>query len=477
LSEAAASQDAHSSAKAGAADTGTASPAIPSHIELPTQALTAIRLLENAGYEAWCVGGFVRDALRGCPPDDVDLATSSIWTDTERVITEAGYPVEETGTAHGTVTAIIDGCRLEITTYRTDGTYSDGRHPDSVTFVSSIEEDLARRDFTMNAIAYHTERGLLDPYGGIDDLRRGVIRAVGEPLRRFDEDALRILRGCRFASQLGFDIDDATRFAMWKDKTKLMGLAPERLTVEMTKLLLGDHVHDTLMTCGNILAGFLPEIVAMEGFEQNSKYHIYDVWEHTAYVVQNTPATPLCRWTALFHDMGKPASAFTENGCRHFYNHPRLSVVIARGILKRLTLPHRLCEQILLLVRMHDVHIEPTDRSVKRALVRLDNDVDLMRALLDVKRADALSQEPHFGAARLENVDALRKTLARVVEEQQAFRLTDLKISGHDLIEAGFPQGPEIGKVLREALDAVIDGKVENERAALLAFALDRRDA
>lgn len=449
----------------------------PVHIELPTQALTAIKLLEDAGYEAWCVGGFVRDALRGCPPDDVDLATSSLWTETEAVIAAAEYPVEETGTAHGTVTAIIDGCRLEITTYRTDGVYSDGRHPDSVTFVTSIEEDLARRDFTMNAIAYHPERGLLDPYGGIDDLRHGVIRAVGEPLRRFDEDALRILRGCRFASQLGFKIEDATHFAMWKDKTKLAGLAPERLTVEMTKLLLGDHVHDTLMDCGDILAGFMPEIVAMEGFEQNSKYHIYDVWEHTAYVVQNAPATPLCRWSALFHDMGKPASAFTENGCRHFYNHPRLSVVIARGILKRLTLPHRLCEQILLLVRMHDDHIEPTDRSVKRALVRLGDDVELMRALLDVKRADALSQEPHFGKARLDTVDALEETLARIIDEQQAFRLSDLKISGHDLIEAGFPQGPEIGKVLHEALDAVIDGKVDNNRTALLAFAAERKDA
>ena len=442
-------------------------------VPLPDYALAALSAIEGAGFEAWCVGGCVRDAILGRVVNDYDIASSAHWSDVERILVANGFAVHRTGVKHGTVTASIDEHAMEITTYRSDGAYTDGRHPDSVEFVSSIQEDLARRDFTINALAYHPMRGLLDCWGGLQDIDDKVIRAVGDPNERFREDALRILRGCRFASQLGFGLDPATKQAMWAHKMRMARVSSERITHELTELLLGDRVHDALMECVDIIGAVLPELVAMKGFQQHTPYHIYDVWEHTAWVVQHSPQTPLSRWAALFHDSGKPGAFFMDGERGHFYGHPLLSVELARGALMRMSLSGAFIADVLKLVRMHDDKIAATPRAVKRALSRLGGDVGLFQALIDLKRADALAQSD-LSKPRIQLAGDLEQVLEEVLATNEAFTLKQLAINGNDVMTAGIPAGPLVGRALTEALDAVIDERVPNERDALLAFLVSR---
>ena len=456
---------------------GAGTPAGAAHggaIPLPEVACEALRILAGAGGEAWCVGGCVRDALLGRPVHDVDLATSLPWTSVQEAFRTEGWDTVETGVAHGTLTVVRDGKPLEITTYRCDGTYSDGRHPDAVTPAATIEEDLLRRDFTVNALAYHPERGIIDPFGGAADIERGVIRCVGDPTSRFSEDALRILRACRFASQLGFAIEGATFDAMLASKHLLRKVSGERVYRELERLLCGDYVHDALMETADVLAFVLPELVAMKGCEQVTKYHIYDVLEHTAWAVQRTPPRPLQRWSALFHDMGKPAAAFFEerDGGRveHFYGHAAVSVVLAEGVMRRLPFPAWLRRDVPVLVRIHDDVVPPNTRAVRRMLGRLGGRTDLFEALCDIKRADALAQAP-FCAPRADTAEELRALMRQILEDESAFSVRHLAVNGNDIVALGVEAGPEIGRILNAALDAVIDERVPNEREALLAFA------
>ncbi len=445
-----------------------------SALPLPPFAIRALDTLEAAGYESWVVGGYVRDTLLGKPSNDIDIATCAPWRDTQRVFEAAGCRTHETGTAHGTLTVIVDGASLEVTTFRVDGSYHDGRHPDHVAFVQSIEEDLARRDFTMNALAYHPQRGLLDPFGGLHDLQNCLVRAVGNPTKRFSEDALRILRACRFASQLGFSLDEETYAGMMSNKGMLTRISSERVTHELELLLLGSHAGSVLADTVDVLAAVLPELVAMKGFDQRTPYHIYDVLDHTAHVVAAAPAYPLVRWAALFHDMGKPASFFTDReGVGHFYGHARISVRIARGIMGRLSFSSAFTTRVLTLVKYHDDVIEPTPKAVKRALARLEGDVALFSALCDLKQADARGQAPEY-VDRAEMADELKRVLARIQEADEAFSLAKLALSGRDVMDMGVPQGPEVGRMLAAALDAVIDERVPNTPEALRAFIIDR---
>lgn len=446
-----------------------------STIELPDYVKRTLTLLEAGGYEAWCVGGCVRDALLGRDTHDYDIATAAPWRETERILTESGITVHRTGEKHGTVTAVVDDEAVEVTTYRVDGAYSDGRHPDAVSFSQSIEEDLARRDFTINALAYHPERGLLDCWGGLEDLESGIIRVVGDPFERFREDGLRILRGCRFASQLGFSIEQDTLQTMRGCKMMLVRVSAERITHELDCMLLGDHVHDALMETGDVLSAVMPEIAACRGFDQHTPYHIYDVWEHIAWVVQRSPATRLGRWAALFHDIGKPAACFFEGDRAHFYGHAHLSEVLAGSIMKRLLMAPAFAARVLTLVRVHDVQIAATSRSVRRALTRLDGDVELFRTLIGLKRADALAQSS-LSEPRLELALEVERVLDEVIATQAAFSVGQLAIDGNDVMGTGIPAGPAVGKALRAALDAVIDEHVPNERAALLDFVATNRD-
>lgn len=451
-----------------------ASPSLhEAQLELPGYALTALSVLEAAGFEAWCVGGFVRDALLGRCINDVDIATNAHWTQTKAAFEGAGFGTRESGVKHGTLTVVIGDSAVEVTSYRSDGSYADARHPSSVTFVSSIEEDLARRDFTVNALAYHPDRGVLDAFGGFDDLRAGLIRAVGVPKKRFSEDALRILRGCRFMSQLGFAIEKETLAAMKASKCLLRHVSQERITHEIEGLLLGEHVHDALMETIDVISFVMPELLAMKGHEQRTPYHIYDVWEHTAWVVQNTPPNRLVRWAALLHDAGKPAASFVgADGVGHFYGHAHVSLVLGESLLSRFLIAPSLRSRILALVRSHDDVIEANPRAVKRALARLGGDVELFAALCDLKRADALSQAPHC-VGRVELANELERILDHVVSEDQAFTLKALAINGRDVVDLGVEPGPAVGNLLAYALDAVIDERIENDKDVLRAYVAD----
>lgn len=469
-------EPAHFAARGASQESGGAETAAPKSIALPPFAHTAIDLLEKAGFEAWCVGGFVRDALLRRRVSDVDLATRATWQEVRRVFEEAGMRTHETGVAHGTITVIVEENPIEVTTFRTDGAYADGRHPDEVRFVRTIEEDLARRDFTINAMAFHPARGLLDPHGGFADLQKGVIRTVGDPKRRFSEDALRILRACRFSAQLGFGIDASTYAAMRSCKSQLLRISAERVTSELEKLLTAPYARQALCDAVDALAAVLPELVACKGFQQRTPYHIYDVLEHTAHVIEGTPPYPLVRWAALFHDLGKPAAFFTdEEGTGHFYGHAKISVQLARGIMKRLSFSSSFSERVLMLVERHDDVIDPSPKAVKRALARLNGDVALFRALCDLKRGDARGQAPRC-AGRIALADELEAILDELLAANEAFSLEKLAINGRDVMDAGVPQGPRIGALLAAALDAVIDERIPNEREALLAFIEALRD-
>lgn len=444
-----------------------ASPALP----VPPQARRVIEVLEAAGFEAWCVGGFVRDSLLGRPVSDIDIACSALWPQTEEACLAAGMRVHRTGEKHGTVTVVCDDAAFEVTTFRVDGAYSDARHPDEVRFVRSLKEDLARRDFTINAMAYHPLRGLADPFGGLEDARRGIIRTVGDPAQRFGEDTLRILRACRFSSQLGFSLDGATYQAMLEGKRGLLRVSSERITAELQKLLLGDNVRDALLQTVDVISAVLPELVAMKGFDQCTPYHCHDVLEHTARAVAGTPPYPLVRWAALFHDMGKPAAFFKEPGGRgHFYGHAKISVPLARGIMDRLTFSTAFRDRVLLLVERHDDVFDATPRAVKRALARMGGDVELFRALCDLKRGDASAQAPAYAEERMRRADDLLRVLDGILAEGEAFTLKHLAVNGRDAMDAGIAQGPSVGAALAAALDAVIDEQIPNDRETLLAF-------
>ncbi len=458
-----------------APDTNTASPSTAYELiqpRIPSYAFKALDVLERAGYEAWLVGGFVRDALLGESGHDIDIACNAHWSKTQQAFEAAGFTTHETGTEHGTLTVVIDRNAIEVTTYRTDGNYIDGRHPESVQFVQTIEEDLARRDFTVNALAFHPQRGLLDPFGGFADLQNKVIRTVGNPLDRFREDHLRILRACRFCSQLGFAIDKSTYDVMVRAKTFMLKRPAERVRYELDSLLLGEHVHDALMTTVDVLAGVIPELAAMKGFDQHTPYHIYDVLEHTAYVVHYAPKTPLARWAALLHDIGKPAAFFQDDDGRgHFFGHARLSVMISEPILDRLKFSPAQKERVLLLVKLHDATFEPTPLAVKRALHRhFNDDANLFAELCAIKRADTMAQAPQC-SNRAQLARELTDALNTVLVEDQAFKLSHLAINGQDVMTAcSLKPGPRVGELLEQALDAVIEGRVANNRAELEQF-------
>ena len=450
--------------------------------EVPAYAMRVIDALEAAGFEAWVVGGWVRDALLGRVGHDVDVTTSAPWQQTAAVLRAAGIEVHETGTAHGTVTAVVDGRPVETTTYRVEGSYSDRRHPDEVRFVTDVREDLARRDLTVNAMAYHPSRGLLDPFGGREDLAAGVIRAVGDPRRRFEEDALRVLRAVRFACRLGFTIEPATQEALVTCAPLLADIASERVGAEMDGILSSGRVAWALRHEADVMMAALPEMAPMRGFEQLSRYHAYDVLEHTACVCAGVeevtggvPGAAL-RWAALLHDVAKPACfSLDEAGHGHFFGHPDDGARIASALMGRLAIPREVVRQTCLLIRLHDWDVSWRQRSVRRLLRRMEEGcegrgVPMAYALLDLKRADALGKAP----ARIGYAAELDRVTAAVRAEVAAgavLSVRDLAINGGDVIrERAIEPGPGIGMVLQETLEAVSDGSLPNEREALLAW-------
>lgn len=431
---------------------------------IPDAVKKILVVLEDAGFEAWCVGGAVRDLLIGREPLDWDVTTNALPETVLELFAPHAVP---TGLQHGTVT-VGGGRGVEITTYRRDGEYLDNRRPESVEFTTSLREDLARRDFTMNAIAMDLRGEISDPFGGRDDLTHGVIRAVGDAEKRFGEDALRMMRGLRFASRLGFSIEEDTSDAIHRCAPLLQHIAVERLYVEMTGLLCGNHVAKVLLEYPDVLGVFMPEILPCLGFDQCSKYHIYDVWEHTARSVEAVESNAILRWTMFLHDLGKP-DTFTvgDDGAGHFYGHFRESVRKAEQITDRLRFDHRSKHQILTLVERHDSELTLSNRAVRRNLSKYGEET--LRLLLSVKRADNLAQAPEY-RSRQELIDQWEQLLNLELASGSCFSLKQLAVKGNDLTRLGFA-GKEVGMILDRLLQLVIDEKLPNDRAMLLEYA------
>lgn len=438
--------------------------------QVPLAVLELLSRLHRAGFEAYPVGGCVRDLLRGRVPHDWDVATSALPKQTEQAL--ATCRTVETGIRHGTVTVLTGGYAVEVTSFRAEGGYSDGRHPDAVRFGVSLLEDLARRDFTIGAMALNCETdAIIDPYGGQADLAAGLLRAVGVPQERFSEDALRILRGLRFAAVMGFSIEDAAAAAMRKNADMLRQISPERIRVELEKLLCGEHAAAVLREYAGILEAVLPEIGPMRGFLQHNPHHNRDVWEHTLAVVQAIPAEPVLRWSALFHDIAKP-QCFTmdEAGIGHFHGHPPVSAEMARTILRRLRCESSLIEAVTSLITIHDIRFPAEKKLCVRWAGRWGE--KRFRQFLELRRADTLGQADPAEA----NVyhDAMLRLLAEAKAAHACFSVKDLAVKGHDITALGY-QGPEVGAALRQLVEAVQEGLLPNEREALLDYLASSR--
>lgn len=442
-------------------------------IKLPKAVEIAINKLKSAGHEAYIVGGCVRDALRGTEPHDYDMTTSALPEETKEIFSE--YRIIETGMKHGTVTALINGEPLEITTFRVDGVYSDNRRPESVTFTRSLREDVARRDFTVNAMAYSPETGVMDFWGGQEDLRDGIIRAVGEPDKRFNEDALRIMRAARFASTLDFQIEPETSASMIRNRSLLQNISAERINVELSKLLMGDGCERILTDYAVILTEIIPELAPAIGFDQKNFHHIYDVYTHTVKAVAACPRDRNIRMAALLHDVGKP-SVFSvgDDGVGHFYGHSEKSVEIAENVLTRLKFDNASKDEILTLVKYHDPVIPVKRSAVGRWARRLG--METLFKLLDLKAADNLAQAPEC-IDRLKGYDEIREIANVMIAENACFTLKDLAVNGGDLIkECGYKPGKSIGETLSALLDAVISEELPNDREILLARAKEMKN-
>ena len=433
-------------------------------LTLPGAVLALIHRLETAGFPTYAVGGCVRDMLLGLTPQDYDLCTAALPEQTEAVF--ADHNLVLAGKKHGTVGVITPSDVVEITTFRTEGGYGDNRHPDWVKFVPDIREDLARRDFTVNAMAYSPSRGFADPFGGQADLKDHILRAVGDPATRFQEDSLRILRGIRFAVRYGLEPEDTTCRAMEELSCLMDNLARERAFDELCKLLPLVNARD-LDRFGPVLATVIPELKPMLGFDQRSPHHAFDLFTHTAHVVENVPKQLTLRWAALLHDTGKvPAFTLDENGRGHFYGHAGESAKLADGILRRLKAPTALREETVRLIELHMTKLEPTKKVIRRWLSRLGREtLDNLQAL---QKADTTSKGVDV-TAELPQFDHLQAILKEIDQENACLSLKDLVVKGNDLMALGYT-GKDIGITLNKLLDLVLDEQLPNEKDTLLYY-------
>ena len=431
---------------------------------IPIGAQHILQTLTDAGYEAYLVGGCVRDLIRDVAPHDWDICTSARPEETEHCF--AGQKIIETGLKHGTVTVLENGEPYEITTYRTEGPYSDSRRPDFVEFVSSLEADLARRDFTMNAVAMDLEGKLRDPFGGAEDIEAGAIRCVGEPVHRFQEDGLRVMRALRFAAVLGYEIEERTAQAVHENRRMLEHVAAERINAELCKLLTGAGAGNILRRYPDVFCQFWPQLEPLVTLEQNNPWHCWDGWEHTIHAVEAAPAGLIFRLTMLLHDIGKPACKSTgENGVDHFYGHPAVSARLADEMLRMLKFDNRTRERVVTLVEYHDVQIPDQERSIRKWLGRLGPEAFFQ--LLEVKRADGMGQNFKLVKDRLAELEEMKAKAEEIIAQGRCFSLKDLAVNGRDVIAAGVAPGPEVGKVLNELLERVLSGEAANEQDIL----------
>lgn len=445
---------------------------------IPSDAIRVIETLNNSGYEAYLVGGCVRDMLMGVEPHDWDICTNATPDETKRVMKEHKIYTFDSGIKHGTITAVINGENYEVTTYRSEADYSDGRHPDKVEFITDIHEDLKRRDFTINAMAYNplTDE-LIDDFNGHLDLQNGIIRAVGNASERFDEDSLRILRALRFAIKYQFDIDEYTSLSMHRQRGLLVNISKERITDEVRKMLTsGKPVKAHFMEYKDIIGTIIPEIIPCFDFNQNNKYHKHDVYEHILYVVDNCNTTKFeIKMAALLHDIGKP-KAYIEDmeGWGHFYGHPQISYEMSQSILRNdFRVSTEQLERTLELILYHDMEVASTKASVKRALNK--HGVDFMYDWFILKQADMDDHiYPNKNCHYIIDISGIEVRIQQILDEQSCFSLKDLAIGGKDIMtKLGVKPGKHIGIILNTLLEEVIDEKISNESEVLLNKAVE----
>ena len=438
---------------------------------MPESVQSVLRTLESSGHEAWCVGGCVRDLLLERMPDDWDVTTSALPEETLSLFGDRAVP---TGLRHGTVTVRTNGWPVEVTTFRCDGAYLDHRRPASVSFTRSLTEDLRRRDFTVNAMAMDLRETLRDPFDGRRDLEAKILRCVGDPNLRLTEDALRILRGLRFAAVLGFRIEPDTAKALHSHRELLGDIAVERIRVELVKLLCGRGASEVLREYPDVVGVFWPELLPLVGFDQRNQHHCYDIWEHTLSSLEAVPPDPVLRLTMMLHDIGKQNS-FTvdEKGTGHFYGHGAFSRKMADEMLHRLKFDTKTRQTVVLLVEWHDRYIKPTDEGVRRGLMALGE--ENLRRLIAVKRADNLAQAPEYRGIQNELTQAER-ILDNLLKRNDCVSLRQLAVDGRDITAMGL-SGPDVGRVLQDLLERVIRGELPNDRNALLKWVdtMDRK--
>lgn len=432
-------------------------------MDIPFQIQEILNRLENRGYKAFVVGGCVRDALMDKTPHDYDITTSALPKETERVF--ADCRVIETGIKHGTVTVLYKGQSIEITTFRIDGEYADGRHPNSVTFSRNIEDDLSRRDFTMNGIAYNPKTGLTDPFGGAEDIKKRTIRCIDSPDRRFSEDALRILRALRFSAVLGFDIEENTAGSMLEHRSDLHKVSAERIFSELNQLLCGSDIKRVMLAFSPIFAEILPPLAEQINYDQGSKYHDSTLYEHTARAVEAAPPEPALRLAMLFHDMGKPlCRTVGDNGECHYYGHAERSTELADKLLRMLKCGNALRERVCAIVKYHDIPISASRKSIKRQLAKhgFEGFLDIVNAHI----ADDSAKAP-FARERIPTARECIAIAGEITAERPCLTLKELDISGRDL-KGIVPPSPLMGEILSRLLAEVLEETLPNEKQALL---------
>lgn len=438
-------------------------------IDVPEKAKKVVNTIQAAGFEAYVVGGCVRDSILGRQPQDWDITTSA---KPEQV--KALFPrTIDTGLQHGTVTVMQDREGFEVTTYRIDGEYEDSRHPKEVVFTPNLEEDLKRRDFTINAMAYNEEKGLVDIFGGMEDIRLGRIRCVGRAEERFGEDALRMLRAIRFSAQLGYEIDEETKQGIRRLAPTLKNISAERIQTELVKMLVSPHP-DYLRTAYDmgVTKVFFPEFDRAMETEQHHPHHMYSVGEHILHSLAYVPADKVLRLTMLLHDIGKPDTlTIDEQGITHFYNHESLSAEMAKGILRRLKFDNDTINMVYKLVMYHDYgnSVEPTLQTVRRAMNKIGEDA--FPALFQVKYADMMAQSDYLRDEKLKRLEYWKRLYTEICEKEQCVSLKTLAVTGSDLIAAGMKPGKELGEVLQKLLQLVLDDPSCNTKDKLLAEA------
>lgn len=439
---------------------------------LSEEVMQVLNHLKDAGYKAYVAGGAVRDIIMGKTPNDYDIATDAKPEEVKKIFSKT----IETGIKHGTVTVLENRVAYEVTTFRRDGAYRDGRHPLDVEFVRKPRVDCMRRDFTINAMMYSPKDGFLDFFCGKRDIRQGIIRCVGNPEVRFKEDALRMLRAVRFKAQLGFKIEERTAYAIKKYAVLVKKVSRERILDELNKILLSenpDAVRD-LHELG-ILKFILPEIEECFNQPQRNKYHIYNVGEHIMHTVKNTPEDLVLRWAALLHDSGKPCCPSVDsNGIIHFYGHHKESRRIAVDVLYRYHMNSEAIRDIALLVENHDYRVEANTAAVKRMMSKTG--AELFEKLLILQKADNSAKNPGQIPDKLQRIDKGLEICRKVVATKQPYRVADLVLNGRDLMSIGYRQGKEIGDALKVLLDEVIIKPELNNRAYLLKRAKDMRN-